>query len=152
MLLLPFLLLAAPPDRLPSANPLPPPDATVGEVMAPVNALLAAIGAHDGAAVLAQVRAEGGATAAADGVVRHYDWPAFAARVAQSAGGRAERLTDPAVEVDGDVALVWSPYLFTVGGRIDHCGTDLFDLVREGRRWKVLNVTWTQRTTGCEAR
>ena len=62
-----------------------------------------------------------------------------------------ERITDPAVEVDGDVAMVWAPYTVTVNGTVDHCGYDHFDLVREQGQWKVLNVTWSASHTGCTA-
>src|SRR3546814_4268831 len=64
-----------------------------------------------------------------------------------------ERFTGPpAVEIDGDIAMVWAPYTFLLDGKPHHCGIDHFDLIREGIQWKVLNVTWSQRTTGCGAR
>src|SRR3546814_6159289 len=60
-----------------------------------------------------------------------------------------ERFTGPpAVEIDGDIAMVWAPYTFLLDGKPHHCGIDHFDLIREGIQWKVLNVTWSQRTTG----
>jgi hypothetical protein len=58
-------------------------------------------------------------------------------------------MIDTAIEVDGDIAMVWGPYTFTVNGKVHHCGVNHFDLVRDGGSWKVLNVTWSQRTTGC---
>ncbi len=60
-----------------------------------------------------------------------------------------ERLTDMAIEVDGDIAMVWGPYLFLIDGKISHCGVDHFDLVRENGRWTIANITWSQRTRGC---
>ena len=63
-----------------------------------------------------------------------------------------ERLVGaPAIEIDGDIAMVWSPYVFLVDGKLSHCGTDHFDLVREAGQWKVLNITWTKRKTDCPA-
>ena len=47
--------------------------------------------------------------------------------------------------------MVWSPYVFTIDGKVHHCGVDHFDLVREAGAWKVLSVTWSQRTAGCTA-
>ena len=154
MILLPLLLAAAQSDRLPPANALPPPSDETA-VMAPVNALFAALAAHDGAAILAQGRPEGGATVAverADGSrsVRHLGWAEFAAGIKPGPERLEERLTDPAIEIDGDIALVWSPYEFLVDGKIAHCGVDHFDLVREAGRWRIQNVTWSQRTSGCE--
>src|SRR3546814_10786446 len=44
-----------------------------------------------------------------------------------------ERFTGPpAVEIDGDIAMVWAPYTFLLDGKPHHCGIDHFDLIREG--------------------
>jgi hypothetical protein len=125
-------------------------------VMVPIDAMLAALATRDGQALLAQVRPEGGATAVeemADGtrIIRRTGWSDFAARLKPGPERYAERLTDPAVDIDGDIAMVWSPYVFTIDGRVAHCGTDHFDMVRDAGRWKILNITWSKRTTGCPA-
>ena len=155
-MLLSFLLLAAQSDRLPPANPVPYTDPDVANVMAPVDAMLRAIAARDGAALLQQVRPDGGATVAVEGAdgarsVRRLSWAEFAAGVRPGAERVEERQGFPAVELDGDIAMVWAPYTFLVNGAVRHCGTNHYDLVREGGRWRILNVTWTQRTTGCAA-
>lgn len=143
-------------DRLPPADPVPlAPDADTAAVLAPVDALLAAIGAHDPAAALRVVRAEGSLTVAAekpDGSrsVRRMGWSDFAAALKPGPEPVEERLTDRVVEIDGDIALVWAPYRLLVGGKLHHCGVNHFDLVRESGAWKILNVTYSQRTTGCE--
>ncbi|WP_375382733.1 nuclear transport factor 2 family protein [uncultured Sphingomonas sp.] len=156
MILLPLLILAAAQradhstDRLPPADPLPlSSDGAAAEVLATVQRMLAGLAARDPAAILADVRADGGATAVTADGVHHYGWAEFAARIKPGSQRYEERLSDPAVEVDDNIAMVWSPYQFRIDGRVDHCGTDHFDLVREGGRWRVLNVTWTQRTD-CE--
>ena len=123
-------------------------------VMAPINGLFAALAARDGQAILAQVRSDGGATVAEekpDGTrsVRRTSWPEFAASIKPGPERYAERLTDPAVDIDGDIAMVWSPYVFTIDGKVSHCGTDHFDMVRDAGRWKIANITWSKRTTGC---
>jgi len=156
MLPLALILALQTGDRLPPANPLPYADPAAAAVMAPIDAMFRGLAAHDGAAILAQVRPEGGATVAMerpDGgrTIRRLGWAEFAAGVKPGPDRLEERLTDSVVEVDGDIAMVWGPYTFTVNGKIHHCGVDHFDLVREGGAWKVLNVTWTQRTTGCPA-
>lgn len=164
-----LLLLAAPqdagqaitpatqttPDKpLPPADPLPPPGAEEANVMAPVNAMFAGLAAHDAAAIRAQVVPEGGATLVldrADGstTVKHLSWDDFLAGIKPGNDRYEERLTDPAVESDGKVAMVWSPYVFYLNGQPDHCGIDHFDLVHQASGWKVVNVTWSQRSTGC---
>jgi len=160
MLLLSLLLAAGqvtPVKPIVKGTGLPPVAMTEeAGVMAPIEALFAALAARDGQALLAQVRPEGGATAVeekADGSrsIRRSSWSEFAAGLKPGPERYAERLTDPAVDIDGDIAMVWSPYVFTIDGRVAHCGTDHFDMVREAGRWKILNITWSKRTTGCPA-
>jgi hypothetical protein len=155
--LIPLLAAAAvPQDKLPPANPLPPPTSEEGQVMAPVNALFDGLARRDPEIVLAAMRPDATATAAnekADGTrsVRRMTAAEFAAGVKPGPERFEERLTDPAIEIDGDIAMVWSPYVFLIDGKVHHCGVDHFDLVRDGGRWKVANVTWSSRTTGCPA-
>ncbi len=149
------LLLAAATAKLPAWQATPPPESVEAGVMAPINAMFAGLATRDGAAILAQTRPEGGATVAAekpDGTrsIRHLSWAEFAGGIKPGPDHFEERLSDPAIEVDGEIAMVWSPYVFTIDGKTHHCGVDHFDLVREAGAWKVLNVTWSQRTVGCE--
>lgn len=59
-----------------------------------------------------------------------------------------ERMHDVEIRIDGTVADVWAPYSFFVDGKLRHCGINHFQLVFEGG-WKIQNVTWTKRMTGC---
>jgi hypothetical protein len=141
-------------NKLPPANPLPPPVSNEGQVMAPINALFDGLARRDGAIILAAMRPDGTATAAgekADGTrsVRRMTAAEFAAGIKPGPERFEERLTDPAIEIDGDIAMVWSPYVFLIDGKVHHCGVDHFDLVREGGSWKVANITWSSRITGC---
>ncbi len=158
MILLSLLLAAGqitPVQPIVKGTGLPPAAMTEeAGVMVPIDALFAALAARDGQAILAQVRPDGGATVAEekpDGTrtVRRMTWPEFAAVIKPGPERYAERLTDPAVDIDGDIAMVWSPYVFTIDGKVAHCGTDHFDMVREAGRWKIANITWSSRATGC---
>jgi hypothetical protein len=158
MILLSLLLAAGqitPVQPIVKGTGLPPAAMTEeAGVMVPIDALLVALAARDGQAILAQVRPDGSATVAEekpDGTrsVRRTSWPDFAASIKPGPERYAERLTDPAVDIDGDIAMVWSPYVFTIDGKVAHCGTDHFDMVREAGRWKIANLTWSKRTTGC---
>ncbi|URW76709.1 nuclear transport factor 2 family protein [Sphingomonas donggukensis] len=156
MILLALLLQTTPIQPLPKAVPLPPPDADSAAVLAPINRMFAALTARDAAQIAAQTRADGRATAVvtrADGtkVVRTLSWAEFAAGVPKGTERLEERLINPSVDIDGDIAVVWSPYVFTIDGKSSHCGTDHFDMVRDAGGWRVLNITWTQRTTDCPA-
>ena len=158
MILLSLLLAAGqitPVQPIVKGTGLPPAAMTEeAGVMVPIDALLVALAARDGQAILAQVRPDGSATVAEekpDGTrsIRRTGWAEFAASIKPGPERYAERLTDPAVDIDGDIAMVWSPYVFTIDGKVSHCGTDHFDMVREAGRWKIANLTWSKRTTGC---
>jgi hypothetical protein len=140
-------------NKLPPAQALPPPKGDEQSILAPVNRLLASIASGDKQALLAEVRPEGGATAAFDLPDRHEvsreSWAEFSTSIGGGPNVISERLVDPAVEIDGDIAMVWSSYVFTTNGRVQHCGVDHFDLVRESGVWKVLNATWSERTVNC---
>jgi len=148
-----LVLLAAATDTLPPANPLPPPGGVEGEVLAPIDALFAAFAAGDAAAMLRQVYPDGRVTAigprpdGADGL-RQLSWTEFAPRIKPEAAFE-ERISDPAIDIDGDIAMVWAPFTVRRGGQLRSCGVDHFDLVREAGRWKVMNFTFSSRTTGC---
>ena len=158
MILALLLAQVTPTQPMPRGTGLPPAaaaaDTDTQAVLASVQRFLAALEASDSAAILATTRAEGGATATMtrpDGtaVVRHMSWPDFAKRFTPGPDRFSEAISDPAVEIDGDIAMVWAPYTVRRNGAFLHCGYDHFDLVREGGAWKLLNITWSQRTTGC---
>ncbi len=156
MILLSLLLQVTPVAPLPKAQPLPPPDADTAAVLAPIGRMFAGLTAKDGAAILAQTLPEGRATAVLtlpDGTkaVRTRTWGDFAAGIKDAPNRLEERLINPAVEIDGDIAMVWSPYIFLIDGKVSHCGVDHFDMIRSAAGWKVLNITWTQRQTDCPA-
>jgi ketosteroid isomerase-like protein len=60
-----------------------------------------------------------------------------------------ERIRNPEVRVDGDLATVWAPYQVVTNGNVSHCGTDAIHLARLGGSWKIVNVADTFRQQGC---
>jgi hypothetical protein len=153
---LPALAQTTPVAPIVKGTALPPPGSEEAAVLAPINGIFAAIAARDGNAVLPFVRAEGHATAAGnkpDGtpVVNSRSWADFAGGLKPGPERYEERMASPAIEVDGDIAMTWGDYVFLVDGKVVHCGVNHFDLVRENGAWKVLNVTWSRRTTECPA-
>jgi hypothetical protein len=130
-------------------------DRDVAAVMATINAMLAGVAAHDSAAVLAVIRPEGKATVAVekqDGsfLLRHLSWADFVAGIKPGPEKLEPRLKEPIVKVDGDIAMAWTPYTFLIDGKVHHCGTNHFDLVRGNGGWKILNVTYSYRIVGCD--
>lgn len=117
-------------------------------VLAPINAIFAALEAGNRELLLAHVYPDGRVTAVGDGKVRQHSFTQFAERITPQNAFK-ERIWNPAVEIDGDVAMVWAPYDVRVAGKLANCGYDHFDLVRENGAWKVMNITFSSRTTGC---
>lgn len=154
ILLAPLLAAtAAPAQKLPPANPLPLDETEPTAVLVPINAVLAAFRAGDATAVLAHVYPEGRVTAkgmrgAAASGIRSQSWAEFAQRITPE-GAFDERISNPAIEIDGDVAMVWAPFTVRIAGKLQSCGYDLFDMVRENGAWKIANITFSSRTTGC---
>ncbi|QNA84505.1 nuclear transport factor 2 family protein [Sphingomonas sp. So64.6b] len=123
-------------------------------VLATIDTMFKALAAKDAAGIIAVTVPEGratgtGVTDTGEHRVTSSDWAGFAARLAKIPGKPVERNIDPHVHVDGDIAMVWTPYVFTLDGKFSHCGINHFDLIRVQGAWKVQNVTWTQRKTGC---
>jgi hypothetical protein len=150
-----LLAQTTPIQDMPKGTGLPPPGTEEASVMAPVNALFAGIAASDPAAIARTLREGGSATAVdekADGTrtVRRIDFATLPTRFQPGGPRMEERMSDPAIEVDGDIAMVWGPYVFLIDGKLHHCGVDHFDLVRENGSWKIANLTWSSRTTGCQ--
>lgn len=122
-------------------------------ILAPVDAALAALETQDSAALLRHVYPEGRVTAVGtlpSGTtgLRQSSWTEYAARMTPGNGFK-ERITDPKIEIDGDVALVWAFFTIETKGKIVSCGYDHFDMVRQAGAWKVMNLTFCSRITGC---
>jgi hypothetical protein len=76
---------------------------------------------------------------------------AFGSAIASAPAGDVwnERIWDPEVRVDGDVAQVWAYYTFHRSGAFSHCGVDAFMLLKVGSEWKITQLADSRRTTGC---
>jgi hypothetical protein len=139
--------------KLPPAQALPPPAADEQAVLNSANALLAAFNTGNSAEVLRWVyldgRVTGTGTLPSRSGVRSESWTQFTQRLGNSAF--QETISDPAVEIDGDVAMIWAPFVVRVGGKVSNCGVDHFDLVRENSTWKTMNLTFSSRISGCPA-
>ncbi len=153
LLLAPLVIGLGEPSALPSANDVADQGEDVAAVLAPVNDLFAALETGDPAAMLAVVYSDGRVTASGTlpnggTTLRQQSWEQFAERVRTGVPFQ-ETISDPMVKVDGDIALVWAPFVVRVAGKVRNCGVDHFDLVRENGAWKVMNLTFSSRTNGC---
>lgn len=139
--------------KLPPAGPIPAPQFEEAAVLAPIYESFRAFEVQDGAALLRLVYPDGRVTAVgtlASGFtgVRQSSWGEYAARM-KAGNGFKESITNPAVEIDGDVALVWAPFTIEREGKIVACGYDHFDMVRQDGAWKIMNITFSSRVTDC---
>jgi len=60
-----------------------------------------------------------------------------------------ERIWDPVVHVDDNLATVWVKYEFRLGNQFSHCGVDAFELFRSPSGWRIFQVTDTERRENC---
>jgi hypothetical protein len=141
-----LLLLAAFSPALHAASP------EDQAVLAPVQALFDGMAHRDAAAIRAPLLPGGSLTLMRDGKPVQMSFDDFAARVAKPGTTRIEeRIRHPLVRVDHDLAVVWAPFDFLSDGKVDHCGTDLFSLVRFNGQWRIAAIADTGRKT-CSAR
>jgi hypothetical protein len=61
-----------------------------------------------------------------------------------------ERIYDPEVRIDGNVATVWAPYDFLLGAKWSHCGIDAFMLAKLGDTWRITQIADTRQQQGCK--
>ena len=58
-----------------------------------------------------------------------------------------EAIEFEAVHAEKSLASVWTPYTFYVNGKVSHCGTNSFQLVRTAEGWKIQYIIDTRRKT-----
>jgi len=116
------------------------------EVLAPILALFDAMAKRDAEAIRKPVLATGTMVLMRDGKPTQMTFQDFADRVGKPGTTHIEeRIHDPLVRVDHDLAVVWAPFEFLVDGKVDHCGTDLFNLIRVDGKWLIAGVADTGR-------
>lgn len=115
-------------------------------VLAPVQAMFDGMAKRDAAAIKEPLLPGGSMVLMRDGKPTQMTFEAFADRVGKPGTTQIEeRIHDPLVRIDNDLAVVWAPFEFLVDGKVDHCGTDLFNLVRKDGKWLIASVADTGR-------
>jgi len=131
-------------------NPLPAqtsPAATDDQaVLAPIHEMFDAMAKHDAAAFKKPLLPGGSLTLMRNGKPVQLTFDAFTDIIAKpSPAPIEERIHNPLVRIDNDLAVVWAPFDFLVDGKVDHCGTDLFNLVKVEGKWLIASVADTGR-------
>ncbi|HEY9127685.1 MAG TPA: nuclear transport factor 2 family protein [Acidobacteriaceae bacterium] len=130
-----------------NANASPEEDA----VLAPINATFDGMSHRDAAAIKAAAIPNATLTYIRDGKPGQLTIEAFAARLSAPPTPNTpqpairETIHDPVIHIDQDLAVVWAPFDFTIDGKVDHCGTDLFNLMRVDGQWRITSITWNSR-------
>ncbi len=115
-------------------------------VMVPITAMFDAMAKRDAAAIKKPLLPGGSMVLMRDGKPTQMTFDAFADLVGKPGKAQIEeRIHDPLVRIDNDLAVVWAPFEFLVDGKVDHCGTDLFNLVRADGKWLIASVADTGR-------
>lgn len=113
-------------------------------VLAPIHAMFDGMSKRDAAAIKEPTLPGGTMVLMRDGKPSQMTFDAFADRVGRPGTPHIEeRIHDPLVRIDNDLAMVWAPFDFVVDGKVDHCGTDLFNLVRKDGKWLIASVADT---------
>src|SRR6202000_2253128 len=101
-------------------------------VMAPINQMFEGMSKRDAAMIKKPTLAGGVMVLMRDGKPAQMTFEDFATRVGKPGTKKIEeRIHDPLVKIDTDLAVVWAPFDFLVDGKVEHYGTDLFNLVRQ---------------------
>lgn len=61
-----------------------------------------------------------------------------------------EKIEFGAIHAEKSLASVWTPYKFYLNGKLRHCGTNSFQLVKTGDGWKIQYIIDTRRKEGCD--
>jgi len=60
-----------------------------------------------------------------------------------------EKLLSYTIQVDGNMAHVWTPYEFYLNKEFSHCGVNSFQLFNDGTVWKIIYIIDTRRKLNC---
>jgi hypothetical protein len=118
-------------------------------VLAPIEAMFQGMTKRDPAAIKAAALPGTMMVLMRDGKPEQMTIEAFADRFSKPSDKHMEeRIHDPVVRIDHDLAVVWAPFEFLVDGKKDHCGTDLFNVVHTEGRWVIAGIADTG-SKGC---
>jgi hypothetical protein len=124
-----------------------PPSAAEKAVLASFQGVLDGLARRDKAAILQRLLPGGNVTLMRDGKPVQMGFEAFADRLSQpGTATREERIHDPLVRIDNDIAILWAPFEFLIDGKVDHCGQDSAQLVRVEGRWLIASIGDTSHT------
>jgi hypothetical protein len=57
----------------------------------------------------------------------------------------SEKTLSYSIQVDGPMAVVWTPYEFYMNGILSHSGVNVFTLFKKNGFWKIIHIIDTRR-------
>ena len=140
------VVLISSPHAATAQPPNPADSAGQQAVLAPITQMFDGMAKRDAVAIKKPLLAGGSMVLMRDGKPTQMTFEDFADRVGKPGTTQIqERIHDPLVRIDHDLAMVWAPFEFLVDGKVDHCGTDLFTLARTDGQWVIASVADTGR-------
>jgi hypothetical protein len=118
----------------------PPSTADEQAVHAVLLGVLDTIGRSDKAAMCALLDPLGWAAHSRDGRVFHERLWDLPERLPE-AGRIEERIYDPLVHVDDDIAMIWCAYDVYLDGEPQHWGTNIVSFIKKDGRWRICGIT-----------
>jgi hypothetical protein len=114
-------------------------------VFAPINLMFDGMAKRDGSEVVAAAIPGAMFVSMQYGTLAQETFVQFGTNLGAGTTHIDERIHDPLVRIDNDLAVVWAPFEFRIDGRLDHCGTDLFNLVHNNGKWLIGSLSATLR-------
>ena len=114
-------------------------------VFVPINVMFDGMAKRDGSAIKASAIPGATFVSMQYGTLEQITFEQFAQRLEAGTTHIDERIHDPLVRIDNDLAVVWAPFEFRIDGKLDHCGTDLFSLVHNNGKWLIGSLAATLR-------
>lgn len=60
-----------------------------------------------------------------------------------------EQIIFDKINIDDQLASVWTPYNFYLGNKFSHCGVNSFQMAKVNGKWKIVYLIDTRRKTNC---
>ncbi|MGO4702776.1 nuclear transport factor 2 family protein [Dyella sp. 2RAB6] len=110
-------------------------------VLAPFQTLLDGIGKRDHDMMRSALLPGGMITLTRADKTQQLHYDAFIEHIPATGTQKLEeRIHDPLVKIDDNIAIIWTSYEFLVDGKVDHCGTDIAHLVKQNGKWLIAGI------------
>jgi Putative lumazine-binding len=137
----PLLLICALTSTMATSAPVSALTPEEQAVLVPIQELFDGIAKRNGDAMKRVVLPEGGATIIRHNQVLHFTLKTFCERpFPPGALSLEEKIYDPLVRIDDNIAMVWARYEVLIDGKLDHWGTDIINLVFVDGKWMIAGV------------